>query len=58
MSQQTLSQQQALALNVRSARVDGGHGGLPGNRKMRRIMEAIERKKAKKARKAEKRGGK
>ena len=55
MKNQTLSQQQALALNVRSARVDGGHGGLPGNRKMRRIMEAIERKKV---RKAEKRGDK
>jgi len=58
MSHQPLSQQQALALNVRSARADGGHGGLPSNRKMRRIFAALERKQQNKARKAEKRGGK
>jgi hypothetical protein len=54
---QPISQKEALCHNVRSARADGGHGGLPSNRKMRRIFAALERKQQKKARKAEKRGG-
>ncbi|ERS12327.1 hypothetical protein Q673_01560 [Marinobacter sp. EN3] len=55
---QQISAQQALAFNVPSARVDGGPTGMPGTRKMRRVLAAIERKERKKARKASKRGAK
>lgn len=53
-----LSAQQKLALNVRSARVDGGCGGLPSKRQLRRINASIERKRQKRERKAAKRGAK
>lgn len=48
--------QQQLAQNVRSVRVDGGHGGLPSARKWKRIQASIERKRQKRERKAAKRG--
>lgn len=50
--------QQNLAFNVRSIRVDGGHGSLPSARKWRRIQASVERRKRKQERKAAKRRAK